>query len=300
MSGYRRGFAIYLLYPFAASLLFTFGALFLNRASGSGVSSWTPIFLANMLAAIFFSAFILLGGTWPGWQYLWQPALIGLLYIAGQSFILTAVSKGDVSVAAPVASLKVLVVAVLLTLLTRTVPPPVIWLSATLAAAGVFLINYFVPTQGRSHVLLTALLAFSAACCFALFDVCVQMFTAYWGTGYLATFSFWFMGLFSLGLLPWVDSPRKLRGQRWKSLVLGCFLIAAQASLLVYSVSTFGDAASVNVVYSLRGLWGVVFAWALAGYFGGNELRTPRRTMVFRLAGAGLLVTAVIITILGQ
>jgi drug/metabolite transporter (DMT)-like permease len=253
-----------------------------------------------MLAAVFFSAFLGMGGTWPGIWYLWQPALIGLLYLAGQSFILTAVTVGDVSVAAPVASLKVVIVAILLTVLANSAPSRTIWGAACLAATGVFLINYFVPSQGRSHVILTACLAFSGACCFALFDVCIQMFTARWGTGYLAAISYWFVGIFSLGLLPWVDRPADLRQRRWKSLAVGSLLVATQASLLVYSVSTFGNAASINVVYSLRGLWGVIFAWTLANYFGGNELRTPRRTMLFRLAGASLLVTAVIITLLGQ
>lgn len=242
-----------------------------------------------------------MGGDWPGLQFLWQPALIGMLYVAGQSFILTAVNVGDVSVAAPVASLKVVVVAVLLTLLAGVTPTLAIWIAALLAATGVFLINFFVPRSKRTNVWATASLAFAAASTFALFDVCVQMFSERWTTGLLAPISFWFVGLFSLGLLPGVDrSPRLLKQKRWKSLVLGCVLVAIQASFLVYSVSTFGNAASINVVYSLRGLWGVIFAWMLASYFGGNEATMPRRTMVIRTAGASLLVTAVIITILWQ
>lgn len=282
-------------------MLFAFGALFLKRASASGVSAWTQIFVANILASLLFSGFIGLGGTWPGVAFLWQPALIGVLYIIGQTFILTAVRVGDVSVATPVASLKVVVVAVFLTVIAGSTPSVTIWVAAMLAAAGVFLINYFVPKVHRSNVVLTAILAFSAASTFALFDVCVQMFTDYWGTGYLASISYWFVGLFSLALIPLCDKPGVVLAEKnWKSLLFGCFLVALQASFLVYAVSRFGDAASVNVVYSLRGLWGVIFAWWFASYFSGNESSTPRRTMVLRLIGASLLVTAVVITVIGQ
>ena len=296
----ETGSTIYLLFPFAASLLFTFGALFLKRATGSGINAWSSIFLANSLAAIFFSGFLLLGGEWPGIEYLWQPAVIALLYITGQSLILTSVSVGDVSVATPVASLKVIVVAFLMTITSHSTPPNAIWLAALLAASGVFLINYFVPKQGRSNVLVTACLAFSGACCFAFFDLCVQSFTPHWGTGYLATVSFWFVGIFSLGFLKVTTPLSELRQKRWKSLSLGSLLVAIQASLLVYSISTFARADTINVIYSLRGLWGVIFAWMLASYFGGNELSMPRKTMYIRLAGASLLVFAVIITIIAE
>ena len=66
---------------------------------------------------------------------------------------------------------------------------------------------------------------------------------------------------------------------------------------LVYAISWHGDAARVNVVYSLRGLWGVLLAWWLAGWFGGAEKDTPTSIMLARLAGAILLVAAVLLTV---
>ena len=127
------------------------------------------------------------------------------------------------------------------------------------------------------------------------------MFTQQWGTGYLAAISFWFVGLFSLVLLPWCDRPRRLQqqGLYWKSLLFGCALVAIQAACLVYSISTFKDAAGINVVYSLRGLWGVVFSLALAKYFGGNEATMTRKVKIWRVVGAGLLVAAVMIAVIG-
>ncbi|MCP4889928.1 MAG: hypothetical protein GY904_25395 [Planctomycetaceae bacterium] len=98
----------------------------------------------------------------------------------------------------------------------------------------------------------------------------MQSFTPHWGTGYLGTVSFWFVGIFALGVLKVMTPLSELRQKRWKSLSVGSLLVAIQASLLVYSISTFARADTINVIYSLRGLWGVIFAWMLASYFGGN------------------------------
>lgn len=251
-----------------------------------------------MIASLLFSVFWFFDSQAPDWSLLWQPAFIAVLYILGQSFILNAVSYGDVSVAAPVASSKVIIVPILLTVMGTAALSVITWLAAGMAMGGVILINYVVPKTGRKQVFNTAALAFGAAFSFASFDVAVQTYSPAWGIR-LAPVSYWMVGLFSLALYPLIDAPKKIFSELpWKSLLIGCFLVAAQASLLVYALATANDAARINVVYSLRGLWGVVLAWALADWFGGNESSLPKNIMVARLGGALLLVAAVIITIL--
>ncbi len=112
--------------------------------------------------------------------------------------------------------------------------------------------------------------------------------------------AYWMVGVLSLGLLPWIDSPKKLLVNKmaWKSLVIGSTLVAVQAMFLVYAIAQYGDAARINVVYSLRGLWGVLFAWLLASWFGGSEKNTATTIMLARLGGALLLVAAVAFTVL--
>ena len=51
-----------------------------------------------------------MGGTMQPAGMLWQPALIGGLFLAGQLFMLLAVERGDVSIAMPVLGIKVLIV----------------------------------------------------------------------------------------------------------------------------------------------------------------------------------------------
>ena len=295
----NRTETIYLLFPLTASIVFTFGALFVNRASINGVKPFTPVIVANFFAALQFSFFWGLGGEIPDWTLFWQPALIALFFMGGQCSILCALSYGDVSVAAPVASAKVIFVTFLLTVFATITPTTATWLAAIMATLGVVLINFVVPKSGRKRVFFTVLLALLAAVNFACFDVCIQFFSSHWGAGRLVPVSYWFVGLFSLGLLPLIDKPGKLFvSLPWKTVLIAGFLIAAQSGFLVYGLAMFNDAARINVVYSLRGLWGVLLAWSLAGWFGGNEAKLPKQIMIARLCGASLLVVAVVVTIL--
>ena len=292
---------LHLLYPLTSSIVFTIGALFVKRATTGGVSSWTLTLTANLFAAFVFSFFWLLGGEMAPLSMLWQPAIIALLYIGGQICLLSAFNWADVSVVTPVASIKVLIVAALLALLVAQPPSVVVWLAASLATTGITLINFAMPKAAKKEIFLGVALTIAAATMFALFDVCLQTWSANWGIGRLPPIMYWMVGLFSLALIPFADRPKKLRNAPWKSMLIGGLCMALQATCLVYSLSIFHDAARINVVYSLRGLWGVLLAWAaaqlFANWFGGNESELSSKTMFARLIGAALLVTAVIITI---
>jgi len=75
-------------------------------------------------------------------------------------------------------------------------------------------------------------------------------------------------------------------------------LIGMQAICVVFTLSAFGDAPRVNVVYSMRGIWGVLLAWGAALIWGGSEADLGRQTMVLRLGGALLITISVVIVIL--
>ena len=283
-------------------MLFAFGALFLKQATTSGIKVWSQIFTANILASIIFTAYLLLDGTFYGFQHLWQPALTGLFFVAGQIFILSAVHVGDVSVATPITSTKVLIVAALAAIFTSTQPSLAIWIAASLATVGVGLINFVVPKADRGIVLKTVVLAFIGAFCFSVFDVCLSTFSHNWGTGFIVPLAFWFVGFYTLLLYPLTDrSFKNIRDKNWKSLLIGGGLVAFQGGVLAFALATFNhDVTGINVVYSLRGMWGVLFAWLLAGYFGGREASMSKRVMGARLAGALILVAAVVIAILSR
>jgi steroid 5-alpha reductase family enzyme len=108
-------------------------------------------------------------------------------------------------------------------------------------------------------------------------------------------------GVLSCVFLPWVDRPSRLAEKKIvKPLIIGALLMAVQAMSMSYSLSAFGDATRINIVYALRGLWAVVLSWTLARLFGGHEAHHSARVMLMRLFGAVLLTASVIVALLAD
>ena len=290
---------MHLLLPLLASVLFVCALILVKRASLAGVGPVTVLFLANEFSAIAFSTLWVFGGAGQSWTLLWQPAVIALLFIFGLVFTFLAVEGGDASIATPIFGVKVVIVAVFLTVAGVEQLPAAVWYAAALATFGIGLIQW----TGRGHprrVLFTILLALSAATSYATFDVLVQQWAPPWGAGRFLPIVYWMVGLLSLVLIPWVEWS-KLRDPRIRRFLLpGTLLIALQAICIVVAISVFGDAARVNVVYALRGLWGVTLAWAAAKRWGGAESELPRGVLLTRLVGACLLTAAVTLVILSD
>lgn len=287
---------MHLLLPLLASLLFVCGLIFIKRAGAVGVGPWTITFLANQSAMLVFSSLWLMGGPGQPWSSLWQPAIIAWLYIQGLVFTFLAIGRGDVSVATPVFGVKVILVAFLLATVGGETLPRSVWYACLLATLGIGLIQW--TGQGkRRHVAFTVLLALGAASSYASFDVLVQRWAPAWGAGRFLPLVYWMVGLLSLGLVPWVQWS-KLREPGVLVLLLpGALLIALQAVCIVVTLSVFGDAARVNVVYALRGLWAVVLSWAAAKIWGGSEAQLGPKAWLTRLLGAGFLTAAVILAL---
>lgn len=290
---------MHLLLPLAASVLFVAGLIFMKRAGAVGVGTATTLFVSNQCTAVCFSAIWFFGGDGQPLGMLWQPAVIAFLYILGLLLTFLAVNCGDVSIATPVLGVKVLLVAILLTSIGDTRLPIAVWYASALATFGIAMIQW----TGRSspkRVVVTILLAISASSAYATFDVLVQRWSPAWGVGRFLPWSFWFVSLFSLVLIPWVDWRSLARADVGGYLWPGSVLLALQAICIVFTLSVFGDAARVNVVYALRGLWGVTLAWWFAKRWGDNDVLLGRSILLTRLCGAILLTAAVALAILGN
>lgn len=290
---------MHLLLPLLASLLFVSGLIFMKRAGAAGVGTATTLFVSNQCTAVCFSALWFLGGAGQPWSMLWQPAIIAFLYILGLLLTFLAINCGDVSIATPVFGVKVLLVAILLTFVGDTPLPMSVWYAVALATFGIAMIQW----TGRSNpkrVVTTILLAISASTAYAAFDVLVQRWSPAWGVGRFLPISFWFVGIFSFVLVPWVEWRSLRKPEIGAFLWPGSILLALQAICIVFTLSVFGDAARVNVVYALRGLWGVTLAWWVAKRWGGNEESLSRGVFLTRLCGAVLLTLAVVMAIVGK
>ncbi|WP_353620838.1 DMT family transporter [Stieleria mannarensis] len=293
--------SIHLLLPLAASILFACGLIFLKRATLEGANPWTVSLVANLWAATLFSGFWLLDSDPVQPWLLWQPALVAVFYISGQMGTFFAITHGDVSIAAPLFGVKVLLVAILATVIGGQSLPAAIWLAATLATVGIALVQWTgAGTHGRIGY--TILSAMAASTSFSIFDVLVQRFcsspTAAWTSGRFLPIMFWFVAAYSTVFLVGFQRDKFALPAVRRSLLVGGLLIALQAICIVFTLSAFGDAPRVNVVYSMRGIWGVLLAWATALIWGGSEADLSGKTMILRLAGALLITISVVIAIL--
>lgn len=273
-----------------------------KQAIVRGASPWTGTFWGNQWLAIFWVLVAVVRGSLCEFD-MWLPAaIIGALFVLGQLLTYLAFQVGDVSVATPVFGIKVIVVATLQSLFAGEVISGRIWIAGIMATSGVVLIQWVdsgATKRDRRKTMLSILIAGLAAFTLSLFDVSLQAWAKDVNTYDFMPVMFGFVGLFSLVLLPKVDSVSHLKTTKsFRWMLSATILMAMQAFSMCFSLAEFGDAARINIVYALRGLWGVLLAWALAKRLQTGEAELPRIVMVRRLAGAGLLTGAVLIAIL--
>jgi drug/metabolite transporter (DMT)-like permease len=213
-------------------MLYVGGALFLKQAGGHGVGLWRTTFVANLICGASFNVLWFLGGNFPSVALWWQPAVVALLFFAGQILSFLAIERGDVSVATPVFGVKVVIVAVFVTLVLRETVSVALWLAAILSSVGIVFLNRSGAGQSHHHTGLTIGLGMLASACYALFDVLVQKWSPAWGAGRFLPMLMWFVALYSFALIPFFHAPlRSVPRPAWRPLLCGGALIATASSL---------------------------------------------------------------------
>jgi drug/metabolite transporter (DMT)-like permease len=282
---------VLILIPLVSALLYAVAAILLKGALAQGVQRWRVTFVCNMVMAL-------------GYQVCWvvhtQPfsvpgagyaAIAACTFFAGQVFTFLALSRGDVSVVTPILGTKVIWVAAFSTLLAGRHLSPQLWAAVFATALGTAILGYQRGKHPR-RVALSVGAALATSGSFGLTDVLVQKYGSQWGFGSFVPAMFLGVGILSLGFLPLLKG-----GGGWAPVQLGVgsVLLAVQALGLAFALSTYGEATRVNIAYNSRGLWTVVLIWAFGHWFGNREREAGTRTMLQRLAGAGLLVVAIFI-----
>jgi len=298
----------HLLFPFTGSLLYIAAALFLKRAQQLGGGVLRTTFVANVAIALVFAALWLMGGKSQPPSLLWQPILVAVLFVAGQVFSILALSLGDVSVATPVLGAKTIFVAWFTTLLLATSLPWQLWCAAGLSFSAIVLLNRAprsTTTEASHHhsrkLGKTLLFSLLAAGSYALFDVLVQKWSPAWGTGRFLPIMFAFSAAMSCVFLPFIREPwRDVPRAAWPSLAAGAFFMALQSFAFVSGVAMFGDATSMNVVYSARGIWSVAAVWLIGHWFSNTEAQLGGSVLRWRLAGAALMTSAIVLVVTRQ
>jgi drug/metabolite transporter (DMT)-like permease len=289
---------LHLLLPLTSSLLYVASALALKRATQKSAGVWRTTFLCNIAAAVLFAPLPLIWAAGPGPAPLWQAALIALAFVVGQVCTMVALNFGDVSVATPVVGTKVVFVAFFVTLLVGQGVSADLWASAGMNAARIALLNRG-SAGDRRHVGRTIVASLLAAVCYGLFDTLVRKWAGDWGVGRLLATVMAMNAVMSLALLPLVEKPL-LRPPHAavRPMLLGALLLALQAVVLVTTLGRFDDTTRINVVYNSRGLWSVLVVWLVGHRLGNHERETHRGVFGWRIAGAALMLGAVLVAIL--
>ena len=281
-----------------AAFFYALSALLLKRAAKENVDVWRITFVSNIATSIALAALWGFGGQIPSLGLLWQPAVVALLFIAGQITAILALTRGDVSVATPMLGLKILMVAFFTWLILHQPLPARVWASAGLATFGVALLGMSRDRAALHRAAFTAGLTLIAAASYACFDVLVQRWSPAWGVGRFPPIMGAFAAAYSLVLM--VRFPKPLRAvptPAWPYLAGGSALVGLQGLLIISTIAHWGYAAAANVVYSSRGLWSVLLVLALGHWLTQDERALGRSVLLFRLAGALFLSAAIFLLV---
>jgi len=295
----------HLLFPLTASLLYIAAALFLKRAQQLGGGVLRTTFIANVAIALVFTALLPLGGTGQPATHLWQPALVAVLFVAGQVFAILALALGDVSVATPILGAKTILVAWFTTILLATRLPWQLWCAAGLSFAAILLLQRgsrpgpTAPDPSRLDRLgRTLFYSLLAAASYALFDVLVQKWSPAWGAGRFLPIMFALSAVMSLVLVPFFREPwRAVPRPAWLPLAAGASFMALQSLAFVSGVALHGHATAMNVVYSARGVWSVAAVWLIGHWFANTEAQLGPQVFRWRLTGAVLMTSAIVLVV---
>lgn len=288
-----------LLLPLACALTYVLGALAVKRATAFGVGVWRTSFLSNVaIALLFVPVWFGFGGQVRPWADYWQPAVTALLFFGGQAFTFLALKNGDVSVTTPVMGTKVILVALFSSLLRVGEVPLQWWIGAALSTAAIALLHLGGESH-RRHVGRTVLLAFCSATSFSLGDVFLQKWVPVWGLGSYFPSMFLIVALMSCAFVPFFSAPLSaMPAAAWRWVGPGALLLAVNNAGVVLAIMLVGSATVVNIIYSARGLFSVLLVWLIGHWFTNDEKHLGGRVLRLRLAGAGLMVAAIVLVLI--
>ena len=288
------------LFPLISALMYVFSALLLKRSSEAGVGLWRTTFVANEIVGVLFAFLWLLGGVTVTWDMLWQPGVIALCLFVGQISQFLALEKGDVSVAVPIFGLKVVLVALFTPLVVGVPVSLTLWIAAFLSVAGITLLNKKHEGKRPKNIGITLAAGGVGAVCFALFDVLVQKWGPHWGVGRLLPLIFGMNAVLSFSLILLFKAPlRDISKSTWKWLVSSAVLLGTQSIIFVSTLAIYGKATAANIVYASRGLLSVALVWLVGHWFANLEQNLGKKVLAWRMAGAALMMTAIVLVVLG-
>ena len=280
-----------------AAVVYAAGALLVKRAADLGVGVWRTAFVANVVTAVLFQPLWLLGGTLHPHLW-WQPVIVALCFVAGQWLTFISLEQGDVSVATPVLGIKILMVAIFVTVWVGEALRWQLWVASVLATLGIAMLNRSGAHAPHRRVGRTIVTAGLAAIAFTVLDVLVQEWSPAWGLGRFLPVTLLISFVFSFVYMLRFRAPlTAIPRATWPWLLGGTLLIAVQSVAYVSTIAKWGHVAPINVVYSSRGLWSVVLVWLFGHWVQSRERQLGAGVLGWRLLGAIFMMLAIVLVL---
>jgi drug/metabolite transporter (DMT)-like permease len=247
-----------------AGLIYAGGAIAGKKALELGCGQMRAVILSNLILSLCFIPHLFISSGWPTLRELGIGAGLGSIFLLAQALLFRALRAGDASMVSPLMGVKSILVAFFLVLLGFSHEPLAssTWWAAGLTAIAVGLIGW--PARHGGVTSLRGIgLALASAASFSLLDSMVPHFSHQTDPVRMLFCIFGSLGLLTLVLLPWSEEAIFRRSDpgdtwAWRSGIL----IALQAVLMSTAIACYRVPTEVNIVYSSRGLWTILFvAW---------------------------------------
>jgi len=288
------------LLPLAMGVLYAFASLVLKQAIIKGAGPMRIIFLTNWILFFLWIPFSWHSVDWSFSNSWWLPCIGGLLRVGGGAFLMAALRLGDVSVQTPMAGIKVIFVALFAYVSGAEVITPLHGLAAILTMGSIYLLG---KSQMHSIDRKRFIQGIGCSCLSAVFFAINDVLAARVGhrvnVSHYLFFNFLSSALGSLCFIPFFKAPLKAlphTALRWA--IAGSFLLAVDIMGLLWAISTYQEATTVNILYASRGIWSIIMVWSIGRYFSHQESQLGHAVMLKRLVGASLLFIAIVLVML--
>jgi drug/metabolite transporter (DMT)-like permease len=289
---------VYIILPLIAAVVYTVAAMLFKKVLQNGANLWYINFLSNIVTCLFMVPVYFSGQHHVTGPIPYIPALVvSVFFIAGQAFSLIALKYGDVSVATPLLGTKVLMVA-LFTILLLGIPVPLLWWIASILAVVAMLFLRGQDDKSKKSFVPTVIFSLLCALGFALSDIYIQKWAPVYGPDRLIFIVFIMVALLSIAFVPLFWKTKFLFKSPVSSLfAISIVCIALQSVLVAVALSRFGNATAVNIAFSSRGMWSVIFIWLFGSLIGNDERLLGTKTFWQRLTGSVCILLAIILVL---
>jgi len=283
-----------------SAVAYSVGGLFNKQAMADGCGSYRATAIGIWAAALLLFPFAFLYSD-PLPLHLWfQPLVAAVCFSVGSIFFILALRTGDLSIVAPVAGIKPVLNALLVAALLGVTVPISTWIACGLTAAALIVLR--TPNTSTSHSFLrTTLITFLCVFSFALCDTCFQQWAKGWGVLRFAAITFTTASIAATAMIPFFSTPwKQITRQAKNHVLIGAAFCALPALCMGLALGRYGHAPEVNVIYSTRAIFSIGVVWFFGRHIGNIE-HTAGRTVLFRrLAGALILLVAIVLIISGS